>query len=84
MLLFHRFLAKKNTKEIIQNFNVREVSKETRKAIEDLLRKKRDSFDPQVIVLYMALTSNAFAKCLDVQFISITNIIFIFPTEFFD
>ena len=42
------FLAKRGVKEEIQTFDARKISPETRKTVEDLLRKNRDSFDPKV------------------------------------
>lgn len=45
---FCSFLAKRGVKEEIQTFDARKISPETRKTVEDLLRKNRDSFDPRV------------------------------------
>ena len=42
------FLAKRGVKEEIQTFDARKITPETRKTVEDLLRKNRDSFDPRV------------------------------------
>jgi dynein heavy chain 2 len=41
-------LAKRGVKEEIQTFDARRISPDARKAVEDLLRKNRDSFDPKV------------------------------------
>jgi len=44
----YSFLAKRGVKDEIQTFDARKITPETRKTVEDLLRKNRDSFDPKV------------------------------------
>jgi len=44
------FLAKRGVKEEIQTFDARKITPETRKTVEDLLRKNRESFDPKVSI----------------------------------
>jgi len=44
------FLAKRGVKEEIQTFDARKITPETRKTVEGLLKKNRDSFDPKVTV----------------------------------
>jgi len=46
----HSFLAKRGVKEEIQTFDARKITPETRKTVEDLLRKNRESFDPKVSI----------------------------------
>ena len=46
----YSFLAKRGVKEEIQTFDARKITPETRKAVEDLLRKNRESFDPKVSI----------------------------------
>lgn len=46
----YSFLAKRGVKEEIQTFDARKITPETRKTVEDLLRKNRDSFDPRVSI----------------------------------
>jgi len=46
----YSFLAKRGVKEEIQTFDARKITPETRKAVEALLKKNRDSFDPKVSI----------------------------------
>jgi len=46
----YSFLAKRGVKEDIQTFDARKITPATRKTVEDLLRKNRDSFDPKVSI----------------------------------
>ena len=42
------FLAKRGVKEEIQTFDSRKINPDIRKAVEELLTKNKDSFDPKV------------------------------------
>lgn len=42
---FISFLAKRGIKEEIQTFDARRINPDTRKGVEDLLRKNKDSFE---------------------------------------
>ena len=46
------FLAKRGVKEEIQTFDSRKISPDIRKAVEELLTKNKDSFDPKVLFRY--------------------------------
>lgn len=43
-----RFLGKRGVKEEIINFNPRTIGSENREAVEKLLKKNAESFDPEV------------------------------------
>ena len=45
----YSFLAKRGVKEEIQTFDARTISSDSRKSVEDLLRKNGSSFDPKVV-----------------------------------
>ena len=42
------FLGKRGVKDEILNFNPRMISAENREGVEKLLKKNKDSFDPEV------------------------------------
>lgn len=42
------FLAKRGVKDEIQTFDARRITPEIRKSVEDLLKKTKGSFEPQV------------------------------------
>lgn len=46
---FYSFLAKRGVKEDIATFDARNIPKEIRESVEELLSKNRTSFDPKVI-----------------------------------
>lgn len=46
---FHSFLAKRSVREDIESFDARNIPKEIRASVEELLSKNRASFDPKVI-----------------------------------
>lgn len=46
-------MGKRGVKEDITNFNPRTILSENREAVEKLLKKNADSFDPEVSYLYL-------------------------------
>lgn len=49
LFFFYSFLAKRGVKEDIATFDARNIPKEIRESVEELLSKNRTSFDPKVI-----------------------------------
>ena len=47
-LVLLRFLGKRGVKEDIIDFNPRNISSDNRDSVEKLLKKNRDSFEPEV------------------------------------
>lgn len=47
------FLGKRGVKEDIINFNPRTITSENREAVEKLLKKNSESFDPEVNIIFL-------------------------------